>query len=86
MPTRRMTKNPPVIPGRTTEFTIGPRRKLTAGDEAEVHFPEKRKSYRRAKFVYATGETLVFVKPDNGGLVGVRPDDVGTIHNINKLR
>jgi hypothetical protein len=83
---RRPCKNPPVIEGRTTEFTIGPRRTLTAGVEADVHFPEKRKSYRRAKFMYAVGNTLVFLKPDTGGLVGVLPDKVGKIHRNIKLR
>jgi hypothetical protein len=83
---RSTNNHPKPITGRVTEFRIGPYRVLEAGDEADVHFPEKRKSYRRAKFVYAVGNTLVFVKPDTGGLVGVLPDKVGTIHRLNRLR
>lgn len=79
--TRTTTKPPPVIKNRSTEFKIAPFRNLTAGDEADVHFPGKRKSYLRAKFLYATGSTLVFKHPLTGGMVGVLPDKVGTIHN-----
>lgn len=82
---RTTTKNPPVIPGRSTSYRIGPYRNLDAGDEAEVRFPGRAKN-KRAKFLYATGDTLVFVSPINGGLVGVTADRVGTIHNLRKLR
>lgn len=83
---RSSNHHPKPILNRVTEFRIAPRRVLEAGDEADVHFPEKRKSARRAKFVYATGNTLVFVHPATGGLVGVLPEKVGTIHRLNKLR
>lgn len=82
---RTTTKNPPVIPGRTTSYRFGPYRTIEAGDEAEVVFPGKVKR-KRATFKYATGNTLVFISPTNGGFVGVTPDKVGTIHRINKLR
>lgn len=86
MTSRTSRTKPPVLNGRSTTYRLGPRRVLEAGDEAEVHFPGKRKSYLRASFRYATGDTLVFVKPTTGGLVGVTPDAVGTIHNDRKLR
>lgn len=82
---RTTTKNPPVIPGRTTSYRLGPYRLLEAGDEADVVFPGRVKR-KRAKFMFATGDTLVFASPINGGLVGVTPDKVGTIHRLNKLR
>ena len=86
MPTRRISRKPPVIPGRTTSYRIAPYRNLEAGDEADVRFPG-RKNRKRAVFRYATGDVLVFVSPFNGGLVGVKPDAVGTIHTHgNKLR
>lgn len=85
MPVRRRCKTPPVIPGRSTEYRIAPYRNLVAGDEADVRFPG-RKNRKRAKFMYATGDTLVFISPFNGGFVGVTPDAVGTIHNAAKLR
>jgi hypothetical protein len=83
--TRRRRTKPPEIPGRATSYRLGRARVLEAGDEAEVRFPG-RVNRKRAKFMYATNDTLVFVSPFNGGLVGVAPEAVGTIHRDTKLR
>lgn len=85
MPVRRTSTRPPVIEGRSTSYRLGPYRVLNAGDEADVRFPG-RKNRKRAVFKFATRDTLVFMSPFTGGMVGVAPDAVGTIHEKRKLR
>jgi hypothetical protein len=63
---------------------LGPHRKLTKGDEAEVRFNgSKRRT--RARFHHADQHgNLTFIDPSRSAMRTVTPDQVGTIHRVRR--
>ncbi len=85
MPAARRTKTPPKLAERQYSYRLAPRRTLDPGDEADVLLPA-RKRRARLRFMYAVGDTLTFSDPNRQQVRAVKPDAVGTIHRLTKLR
>lgn len=75
----------PILPTRSEEVDLGPRRKLRKGMEAWVSFPGRRTKLL-AKFLFADEAGLHFSDPRNGGRRTVPPEAVGSIPRNQVLR